>query len=63
MRASPSALPIWTPRAKHESVGYAITPFARTMSATCPMIRDWGLSGCTSKYRATLVETTRAGEP
>ena len=48
----PSALPSWQPSAKHESVGYAISPPERMMSTTCAIARGWGLSGWTSKYFA-----------
>ncbi len=48
----PSRLPSWHPSAKQESVGYAMSAPERMLSATWPMVRGWGLSGCTSKYFA-----------
>ncbi len=54
IRSIPSRLPSWHPNAKHESVGYAMSPPWRTRSTICPITRGCGLSGCTSKYLAML---------
>src|SRR4051794_2270645 len=52
MRSFPSGLSRLQPRAKHESVGKAISPPERRISTACPIALGCGSTGWTSKYFA-----------